>query len=110
MNCLKERVEKLSKFHQIEILKILKKDDNTTINENNNGIFINMTNLNSSIVEDIIAYLDYVSEQEKHLTYIENKKEVLSHTFFDDANNDMSSDVKDDVKDNKDIHSITLNA
>ena len=36
LNCLKESIEELSKFHQVEILKILKSDDSITINENNN--------------------------------------------------------------------------
>ena len=39
LNCLKESIEELSKFHQVEILKILKSDDSITINENKNGIF-----------------------------------------------------------------------
>ncbi len=37
LNCLKERIEELSKFHQVEILKLLKSDDSITINENKNG-------------------------------------------------------------------------
>ena len=40
LNIIKERIEKLNKFHQVEILKLLKISDNTTLNENKNGVFI----------------------------------------------------------------------
>ena len=33
LNTIKERIENLNKFHQIEILKLLKTSDNTTLNE-----------------------------------------------------------------------------
>ena len=80
--CLKEQIEDLTKFHQIEILKILKEDDTITINENKNGIFINLTNLKESIVTQLEEYLKYVQKQEKQLTDIENKKNELSNIFF----------------------------
>ena len=93
--CLKEQIEDLTKFHQIEILKILKGDDTITLNENKNGIFINLTNLKESIVIHLEDYLKYVQKQEKQLTDIENKKDELSNIFF---------------KDNKDNSCISLNA
>ena len=93
--CLKERLEDLTKFHQIEILKILKGDDTITLNENKNGIFINLTNLTESIVTQLEDYLKYVQTQEKQLNDIENKKDELSNIFF---------------KDNKDNSCISLNA
>ncbi|MDC1321299.1 hypothetical protein N8261_04995 [Flavobacteriaceae bacterium] len=98
LNCLKEDIENLSKFHQIEILKLLKSDSSCTLNENKNGIFVNMTNLNKPIIEEIRQYLLYVTTQEKQLNDVEDKKEVLSTTYFND------------VKDNKDNTSISVNA
>ena len=80
LNCLKEKIENLSKFHQIEILKILKSDPNSTLNENKNGIFVNMTQLSDNIISNIYNYLE------------------LSSTYF---NID---------KDNKDNNSISINA
>ena len=95
LNCLKESIEELSKFHQVEILKILKSDDSITINENKNGIFINMTSLNDSTITQLEDYLKYVNKQEKQLSDIEAQKDELSNTYF---------------KDNKDNSSIQLNA
>ena len=95
LNCLKEKIEELSKFHQVEILKILKKDETITINENKNGIFINMTSLKDSVITELGDYLKYVNKQEKQLNDIEVQKNELSNTYF---------------KDNKDNSSIQLNA
>ena len=47
LNRLKERIEKLNKFHQIEILKLLKTNDLCTLNENKNGSFLNWKSISS---------------------------------------------------------------
>ena len=80
LNCLKESIEELSKFHQVEILKILKNDETITINENKNGIFINMTSLKDSVITELGNYLKYVNKQEKQLNDIEVQKDELSNT------------------------------
>ena len=98
LNRLKERIEKLNKFHQVEILKLLKTDDMCTLNENKNGIFINLTSLNDKIIYELEKYLEYVQKQESQLSETETQKSILSNTFFKDN------------KDNKDNTSITLNA
>lgn len=98
LNCLKEKIENLSKFHQIEILKILKSESNCTLNENKNGIFVNMTQLSDNIISNMHNYLEYVSKQEEQLNDVEDKKDELSSTYF---NID---------KDNKDNNSISINA
>jgi hypothetical protein len=94
LNFLKENIEKLTKFHQIEILKIIKSDESITINENNNGIFINLTNVSNDIIDNITNYLKYVDTQEKHLNDVEDEKEKISNIFF---------------KDNKDNTCISIN-
>jgi len=93
LNRLKEKIEGLNKFHQIEILKLLKSDESCTLNENNNGIFVNLTNLSDGLLVELDKYLEYVQKQEKQLNEIEKQKNILSNTFF---------------KDNKDNTSITL--
>ena len=95
LNTIKERIENLNKFHQVEILKLLKISDNTTLNENKNGVFINLTSLSDKVIFELDKYLEYVEKQETQLGEIEQQKRLLSNTFF---------------KDNKDNASITLNA
>ena len=95
LNHIKERIENLNKFHQVEILKLLKTSDIATLNENKNGIFINMTSLSNKVIVELEKYLEYVDKQETQLGVIEEQKSLLSNTFF---------------KDNKENPSITLNA
>ena len=87
---LKERIEKLTKHHQIEILRILSVK-NTTINENNNGSFINLTELDSSILNSLHEYIKYVDAQEDSLKEMETEKERLENIFFKD--NKESSNI-----------------
>lgn len=89
LNFLKEKIEALDKFHQIEILRILNKNTSSILNENNNGVFINLTNINNNVIEEIEKYLDYVKKQEKQLTEIELQKDILSNTFFKDNKDNM---------------------
>ena len=104
LNRLKERTEKLNKFHQIEILKILQADDKCTINENNNGIFINLTSLPNKVIFELEKYLEYVEQQEIQLGEIEKQKNTLSNTFFKDNKDSVNiltgfigSNTKDEV-------------
>ena len=99
LNLLKENIEALSQFHQIEILKLLKQDDTCTLNENTNGVFINLTNVSENVISKLANYLDYVNEQELQLNEIEQQKSSLSNTFF--------KDIKDN---NLNSNNNTLNA
>jgi hypothetical protein len=64
LKSLKEQIEATNTFHQIEILRILK-DNDVEINENKNGVFINLTYVDSSILDKIYKYLSYVNKQEE---------------------------------------------
>ena len=44
------KCEKMNIIHQKEILRILKEEKNIRLNENNNGTFINLTELDSNII------------------------------------------------------------
>ena len=84
LNLLKEKIEALDKFHHIKILSILNDEDSSILNENNNGIFVNLTSINDATIKKIEDYLEYVKAQEKQLTEIEVKKNILTNTYFKD--------------------------
>jgi hypothetical protein len=84
---LKNTIEKMDKMHHIEILKILKKHKSVKINENKNGIYINISLLPSPIVTELDNYLNYVNEQEKTISKIECQKEAFKNTFFSEKDN-----------------------
>jgi hypothetical protein len=86
---LQERIEQLSKFNQIEILKILH-SSKVMINENKYGCHINLTEVSNEVIIEMETYLKYVSSQEIDLHHIEQQKEEFKHTFFDKKKNYIS--------------------
>jgi hypothetical protein len=79
---LKERIEALSKHHQIEALRMLTKIPTITMNENNNGIFINLTEQDEIVMQQLEEFLNYVDVQQKHLHKIEDQQEQIEQEFF----------------------------
>jgi len=78
---IKQTIEKLDKHNHIEIAKLLKKN-NIKLSENNNGIFINLTNLSQSKIDILIDYIKHIKYQNNILNIIENKKEEIQNEFF----------------------------
>lgn len=91
---LKQIIEKMDIIHHKKIFSILKKN-NINISENRNGSFINITNLNSEIIQELNNYIYYINQQEKTLIDVENLKQELQKDFFD--------------KDNKETITYTIN-
>lgn len=87
-NSIREAIENMSKFNQIEILRILTRHKEVHINENKYGVHINLSELSNAILDELLVYVNYVSTQELELNNIEKQKETYKNTYF--------------VKDNKD--------
>ena len=64
LNTIRESIENMSKFNQIEILRILTNHKEVIINENKYGIHINLSELSSNIIRDLFVYVNYVNAQE----------------------------------------------
>ena len=79
---LKDDIERLPVFHQIEILRILQ-TKNTNLNENKNGVFINITKLSDETLLQIEEYIEYVNAQEKHLNEAEEQKKMITREYFE---------------------------
>jgi hypothetical protein len=79
---IKERIENMTKYHQIEVLRLLNKEDSVHKNENSNGTFINLTEQSESIILLLEKYTNYVDEQQKQFNKIEDDKEELRKDFF----------------------------
>ena len=88
LNQLKTKVEAMSKIHQIEVLKIIKLYSNVTVNENKSGVYINLSYMESNVIEEIEKYLSFVEEQEQMLNPTETEKEDIKNTFFNNDDND----------------------
>ena len=81
---IKNKIEEMNKFHQIEILKILK-NTNVILNENKNGIFVNLSDISNDNLDNLKKYINYVSVQENQLSKFEDKKEQFKNDFYNDA-------------------------
>ena len=88
---VKDKIELLSKSYQIEIGRLLKKN-NVYLDENKNGVFINLSELDQSVLKEITEYLSYANKQELQLKNIEIKQEELKDNYFKN-NNEISSQI-----------------
>ena len=91
INSIREMIENMSKFNQIEILKILTKHKEVIINENKNGIHINLTDISDHILDELLVYVNYVTKQENELNNIEKQKESYKNTYFLKDNKDNTT-------------------
>jgi hypothetical protein len=82
LSVLKDKIEKLSKNNQLEILSILKNTSAAKLNENKNGIFVNMSFLTNDTLKDVEKYVKYVYDQEATFNVVENQKQDFKNTFF----------------------------
>ena len=88
LNNIRESIEVMNKFHQIEILRIFTKYNSVTINENKYGIHINLTDLNKEILDELGDYIKYVNTQETTLDKVEKQKEDFKNIYFTKDNKD----------------------
>ena len=85
---MREQLERMSNFNQIEALRIIARNKNVTINENRYGSHINLSELDYTLLNELSQYIKYVNTQEQYLNSAEQEKEKYKSTYF--------------VKDNKD--------
>ena len=88
LNCIRETIESMNKFNQIEILRILSNHKNATLNENKYCVFINLSYLDDEIIQELILFIKYVNTQEIALNQIEKQKEDYRNTYFSKDNKD----------------------
>ena len=81
MNYIKDKIENMNKFNQIEILRIFNKF-NVTLNENKYGVHINLADLPNDLNNELKNYINYVNEQELTLSNVEKQKETFKSAFF----------------------------
>jgi len=95
---LKREIEKLRKDEHLEIFKIIKTETNS-YTENNNGIFINLKNLDTPVLFKIGNFVKYCKENvEKFYKYEDLKKNIMNDSVS--LENDTSSRDIDEDYDN----------
>lgn len=91
LHYLRESIENMNKFNQVEVLRIFNKYKKVILNENKYGIHINLSELKKDVLDELSTYIKYVNTQESSLNLVEQKKEDYRNTYF-------SKDIKDIVK------------
>ena len=88
LNYIRETIEGMNKFNQIEVLRLLSKHKDITLNENKYGVLVNLSDIKREFLEELSVYINYVNSQEVSLHKIEQQKEEYKNTFF-------TKDIKD---------------
>ena len=91
LNNMRESIQNMSKFNQIEVLRILSLHKGVTINENKYGIHINLTEIPTDILNELLVYIKYVNTQELELSQAEKQKEDYKNIYFIKDNKDKSN-------------------
>ena len=91
LNYIRESIENMNKFNQIEVLRILHNNKDVTLNENKYGVHINISDLKKEILDELLVYINYVNTQEKTLHNIEKEKETYKNIFFEKDNKDNNT-------------------
>uniref|UniRef100_A0A6C0DDB5 NET domain-containing protein n=1 Tax=viral metagenome TaxID=1070528 RepID=A0A6C0DDB5_9ZZZZ len=99
LNSIREKIESMPKFNQIEVLRILSGYKNITLNENKYGVLINMTDLKKEVIEKLKEYISYVNTQETNLNEFESRIQEYKNIYFVKDNKDK--EIKDTSKTNK---------
>uniref|UniRef100_A0A6C0HE72 NET domain-containing protein n=1 Tax=viral metagenome TaxID=1070528 RepID=A0A6C0HE72_9ZZZZ len=91
LSLIRDKIEGMTKFNQVEVLRILNKHQNVTLNENKYGVHINLTDLSSEIINELKIYINYVNTQEINLNNIEQQKENFKSIYFAKDNKDNNT-------------------
>jgi len=82
LNKLKTKIELLDKKDQINVLQVFKKHNNILLNENSNGTFINITDIDKLLYDELLKYISYIEMQKQYINKDEEKKNMLEETYF----------------------------
>lgn len=88
---IRESIETMNKFHQIEALRILSKHNEVILNENKYGIHINLSELQNDVLNELNEFIQYVNTQEQNLEVVEKQKECYKSTYFSTSENKENS-------------------
>jgi hypothetical protein len=75
-------IHDMNKYNQIEVLRIMTKYKNITLNENRYGVHVNLTDLTTQQITELTMYINYVSMQESTLNYGEQQKNIFKNEMF----------------------------
>ena len=94
---IKDIIETMNKSYQLEILKIFI-TESCSFSENNNGVFINLTELDFKIIYKLEKYIDFVYKQQNQLETVETQKDNIKDEFFNNNIKNNKYKVNKEIK------------
>jgi hypothetical protein len=91
LDYIREIIESMNKFNQIEVLRILSKHKDIILNENKYGVHINLSEIKTEVINELNNFIQYVNAQESNLHDVEKQKENFKNIYFTKDNKDKSS-------------------
>ena len=79
---MKNFIEKMDNTNQVEVLRLLN-NHSVVLNENKNGIYINLSELDEDIIDQIYKFVNYIHNQENKLSEEETEKQSYKNIYFD---------------------------
>lgn len=79
---IKSKIENMDKSNQISALYMLTKNKKIKYSENNNGTFINLTDIEDNMLLKIEEFIEYIELQKYQIDDIEKKKDYIENIYF----------------------------
>lgn len=95
LETIKQKIDAMDEKHHLHIGSILRKNQQIKLNSNKTGTLVNLSIVPSETIDDILKYLNYVSDQEYSISKMESSAEELKQFITE--------------KDHKDNYSILNN-
>lgn len=92
---IKCKIDGMDEKHHLHIGSILRKNAQIKLNSNKTGTLVNLSTIPEETIDEIVKYLNYVSDQEYSISQIETTAEELKQFISE--------------KDHKDNYSILHN-
>ena len=74
---IKQKIDGMDEKHHLHIGSILRKNAQIKLNSNKTGTLVNLSTIPEETIDEIVKYLNYVSDQEYSISQIETTAEEL---------------------------------
>tara|TARA_B100001094_G_C18040333_1_gene724661 strand:+ start:384 stop:752 length:369 start_codon:yes stop_codon:yes gene_type:complete len=79
---IKTKIERMDRNNQIGTLYMIIKNKNIKYSENNNGTFINLSQLDESMLLKLEEFIEYIELQKNEIEDIEKKRMYIENIYF----------------------------
>jgi len=83
---IKDKIEVMAKDDHLEILSLLSNHTDVKLNENKSGVFVNLSQVNDVVINQLCEYITYKDNQEEQLMKMEQQKKEYKDNFFNTTN------------------------